>query len=117
MRAVILTALLALTLPAAAGSSGASSGLRGHVTIGPLQPVCRTGTPCSGPARYVTLTFRHVIIQTKTATDRYGNYRIGLGPGTYLVTASKGVSVRPVSVTVIAGRTRIVNLAIDTGIR
>jgi hypothetical protein len=117
MRAVVLAALLVLTLPAAAGSSTASTGLRGHVTIGPLTPVCRVGTPCNGPAAHVTLSFRHVFLVHKATTDAAGNYRIALGSGTYLVTASKGVSVRPVSVSVPAGRMRVLNFAIDTGIR
>ena len=112
MRAVIVTALLAI-LP----GSTATTGLRGHVTIGPLTPVCRAGTPCSGPAKRVTLSFRHVFLVHKTVTDGLGNYRIGLGPGTYLVTASRGMSVRPVSVTVVSGRMKVVNLSIDTGIR
>jgi hypothetical protein len=114
---VVLAALLALLLPAAAGSSTAATGLRGHVTIGPLTPVCRAGTPCSGPARLVTLSFRHVFLVHKATTDASGNYRIALGSGSYLVTASKGMSVRPVSVTVPAGGMRVVNFSIDTGIR
>ena len=117
MRAVIVTALLAVMLPAAAGSTVATTGLRGHVTIGPLTPVCRAGTPCSGTAKHVTLSFRHVVVVYRTTTDGSGYYRIALGSGTYLVTASKGMSIRPVTVTVVAGRMRIVNLAIDTGIR
>lgn len=114
---MVVTALLALTLPAAAGSAAAVSGLRGHVTIGPLTPVCRAGTPCSGPAKHVTLSFRHVFLVHKTTTDGSGNYSIALGSGTYLVTASRGMSVRPVSVSVVGGRVRVVNFAIDTGIR
>jgi len=114
---VIVTALLAVMLPAAAGSTVASTGLRGHVTIGPLTPVCRAGTPCSGSAKHVTLSFKHVVVVYRTTTDGSGYYRIALGSGTYFVTAGKGMSIRPVTVTVVAGRMRIVNLAIDTGIR
>lgn len=117
MRAVVLAALLALIAPAAAGSAPAASGLRGHVTIGPLTPVCRAGTPCNGPARRVTLSFRRVFVVHKVTTDASGNYSVALGAGTYLVTASRGMSIRPVSVSVVAGRTRVVNFAIDTGIR
>jgi hypothetical protein len=80
-------------------------------------PVCRAGTPCNGPARRVTLSFRHVFVVHKTTTDGSGNYSIALGSGTYLVTASKGMSIRPVSVSVLAGRIRVVNFSIDTGIR
>ncbi len=117
MRVAIVTALLALTLPALAGSSTTPTGLRGHVTIGPLTPVCKVGTPCSGPARHVTLSFRHLTRVFLATTDSYGNYRISLGGGTYLVKANKGMSLRPVAVTVVIGRMRIVNIAIDTGIR
>jgi hypothetical protein len=116
MRAAVVVALLALTVPVAAGSTTATSGLRGHVTIGPLTPVCKAGTPCSGPARRVTLSFRRVFVVHKATTDGSGNYRIALGPGTYLVTASRGMSIRPVTVSV-GGGMRVVNFAIDTGIR
>jgi hypothetical protein len=117
MRVAIATALLALSLPALAGSSTTATGLRGHVTIGPLTPVCKVGTPCSGPAKHVTLSFRHLYRVWQVTTDGYGYYRIPLGGGTYLVRANKGVSLRPTIVTVVVGRMRIVNMAIDTGIR
>jgi len=116
VRAVVVTALLALVIPAAAGSAS-QAGLRGHVTIGPLTPVCRTGTPCTGSAKHVILSFRHVFRVWKTTTDASGNYRIALGPGSYVLTANRGMSVRPAVVAVAAGRIRVVNLAIDTGIR
>jgi len=116
VRAVVVTALLALVLPAVAGSV-TRTGLRGHVTIGPLTPVCRVGTPCTGAAKNLTLSFRHVFRVWKATTDRSGNYRIALGPGSYVLTANRGRSVRPAVVAVAAGRVRVVNLAIDTGIR
>jgi hypothetical protein len=117
VRVAVVTALLVLALPAAAGSSTTTTGLRGHVTIGPLTPVCRPGTPCSGPAKRVTLSFRHVFVVTNATTDAYGNYMVKLGSGTYVVKANKGMSIRPVSVSVVGGRMRVVNFAIDTGIR
>lgn len=116
MRAVVVTALLGLVLPAVAGSVS-RAGLRGHVTIGPLTPVCRVGTPCTGAAKHVTLSFRHVFRVWKATTDGSGNYRVALGPGSYVLTANRGRSVRPTVVAVVAGRVRVVNLAIDTGIR
>ncbi len=116
MRAVVVTALLGLVLPAVAGSVS-RTGLRGHVTIGPLTPVCRVGTPCTGAAKHVTLSFRHVFRVWKATTDGSGNYRVALGPGSYVLTANRGRSVRPTVVAVVAGRVRVVNLAIDTGIR
>jgi hypothetical protein len=116
VRAVAAAVFLALALPAVAGSTN-RTGLRGHVTIGPLAPVCRAGTPCTGSAKHVTLSFRHVFRVWKATTDGSGNYRIALGPGSYVLTANRGMSVRPAVVAVAAGRVRVVNLAIDTGIR
>jgi hypothetical protein len=100
MRAVIVTALAALLLPAAAGSSGTATGLRGHVTIG------------GAPAKHRQLWFRKLVVITKTTTDASGNYRILLGPGSYFVSTSNNGAVRPVSVTVVSGRLRVVNFVI-----
>ncbi len=116
MRAVIVTALLALVLASAAGSSTVA-GLRGHVTIGPLQPVCRAGTPCDGPARHVMLTFSRAGRRVQTRTDAAGNYRVRLPAGAYSVRPGTGFSVRPAIVRVVRGRMLVVNFAIDTGIR
>ncbi len=100
MRAVIVTALLALLLPAAAGSSGAATGLRGHVTVGGHSAVHRQ------------LWFRKVFVITKTTTDASGNYRILLGPGSYFVSTVGNAPARPVSVTVVSGRLKIANFVL-----
>jgi hypothetical protein len=117
VRAALVTALLALALPALAGSATTTTGLRGHVTIGPLTPVCKVGTPCYGPAKNTVILFQHAFKIYRVTTDSYGNYRIGLGGGSYGVRSTKGMGVEPAVVTVVTGRMRIVNLAIDTGIR
>ena len=117
MRAAIVTALLALSLPALAGSATTTTGLRGHVTIGPLTPVCKAGTPCSGPAKNTAILFQHVFRIYRVTTDSLGNYRVQLGAGTYGVRSTRGILVRPAVVTVANGGMRIVNLSIDTGIR
>lgn len=116
MRAVFCTALVALTLAVPAEPSTVT-GLRGHVTIGPLMPVCRIGTPCSGPAKNITLSFVRAGRTLRTKTDGAGNYRIVLARGTYVVRPSRGLFVRPAHVIAQLGRMRVVNLAIDTGIR
>ncbi len=116
MRAVAVAALLALFAPVASNSS-VVTGLRGHATIGPLTPVCRADTPCRGPARHVTLSFTRGSVVHRTSTDGSGDYRIALRSGAYIVTAVRLRSVRPASVNVVAGRMRLVNLAIDSGIR
>ena len=117
MRAALVAALLALSLPALAGSVTSTTGLRGHVTIGPLTPVCKVGTPCYGPAKNTPILFQHVFKIYRVVTDSYGNYKVALGGGSYGVRSTKGVAIRPAVVTVVTGRMRIVNLTIDTGIR
>lgn len=93
------------------------SGFRGHVTIGPLQPVCRAGTPCDGPAKRVTLTFSRTAYVRSVVTDAAGDYRIVLRPGAYTVSASRGMSIKPHRVWVHRGLVAKLNFAIDTGIR
>ena len=116
VRAVAVAALVALFAPVASTSS-VVTGLRGHATIGPLTPICRADTPCRGPARHVTLLFRRGAVVHRTSTDGSGDYRIALRSGAYIVTAGRLRPVRPASVNVVAGRMRLVNLAIDSGIR
>ena len=89
MRAVLLTALLALTLAAPAETSTAA-GLRGYAIIGPLTPVCREGQPCDGPAKRITLSFARAGRTTTTRTDLAGNYRLVLAAGTYTVHTGRG---------------------------
>jgi hypothetical protein len=90
--------------------------LKGTVTIGPLTPVCRVGTPCTGPAARVVLTFtsRTRAVRATTAAD--GTYSVRLAPGTYSVTGSKGMRIAPAQV-VVGPRGRWQSFAIDTGIR
>ena len=113
---MVCTALVALTLVAPAEPSTVT-GLRGHVTIGPLTPVCRVGTPCTGPAKHITLSLLRAGRIVRAKTDATGNYRIVLQAGTYVVRPSTGLLVRPARVVAQRGRMRVVNLAIDTGIR
>ena len=112
-----VAALVALFAPVASTSS-VVTGLRGHATIGPLTPICRADTPCREPAESPnpqTADYRAVV--HRTSTDGSGDYRIALRSGAYIVTAGRLRPVRPASVNVVAGRMRLVNLAIDSGIR
>lgn len=94
------------------------TGLHGHVTIGPLQPVCSVTQPCDGPARSVTLRFARDGVVVKSArTDASGAYRVLLRYGAYTVTASAGMSIRPRRVWVHRGLVAKLDFAIDTGIR
>jgi hypothetical protein len=119
-----LTALALATATAAAacggGSSAGRAGLHGLVMRGPIAPVCRTGVPCSQPAAKALLLFtRSGGAAVRVRTDRHGRYRVSLAPGAYRVTVPRreGVAVAPSRTTVVSGRTRRVDLDIDTGIR
>jgi hypothetical protein len=90
--------------------------LWGSVTIGPTTPVCRVGTPCSGPAPRVTLTFSRLGRVVWTKTDGRGHYRLSLPTGSWTVRADAGMRTAPASVVVRAGTHRA-NFAIDTGLR
>ena len=90
--------------------------LKGTVTIGPLTPVCRVGTPCDGPAPRVVLTFTSESRTVHSTTAANGSYTVRIAPGTYTVTASKGMRITPARVVIRSG-TRRESFAIDTGIR
>ena len=90
--------------------------LWGSVSIGPITPVCRVGTPCSGPAKRATLTFSRLGRVVTTKTDSAGRYRLTLAVGTWSVRANVGMRMTPTTVVVRAGTHRE-NLAVDTGLR
>jgi len=90
--------------------------LKGTVTIGPLAPVCRVGTPCDGPAPQVVLTFTAGTRTVHATTGAGGVYTVKLAPGTYSVTASKGMRIDPARI-IVRGTTLRRNFAIDTGLR
>ena len=90
--------------------------LHGTVTIGPLTPVCRVGTPCDGPAKRATLTFSRNGRSIAVKTDAAGRYRVSLAAGTWRVRTNAGMSIAPSSIVVRAGTHRR-DFSIDTGIR
>jgi hypothetical protein len=94
--------------------------LHGTVTRGPTTPVCRIGTPCSAPAKHVTLFFMRNGVTRSTTTDDRGRYRLRLTAGVYAVRTNQrpfGTTPAPKSVRVRAGLDRRVDFQIDTGIR
>jgi hypothetical protein len=90
--------------------------VKGTVTIGPLTPVCRAGTPCDGPAKRVVLTFSSPSHTVRATTCAGGAYAVRLPPGTYSVTASKGMRISP-SRLVVGSAPKRQSFSIDTGIR
>jgi hypothetical protein len=117
MRAAAIAAAALVLAPAAQAAPGI---LKGHVTRGPTAPVCRVGASCTAPARNVLIVFSRPGASARTRTDGSGNYRISLAAGLWRVGLGRtgvGSSIEPGDVRVAAGRTRTVDLSIDTGIR
>ena len=94
--------------------------IHGTVMRGPTAPVCRIGTPCTAPAKHVTLFFtRNGATRTRTTSER-GRYSIRLPAGIYAVKTNQrpfGTVPAPRTVRVRAGLDTKADLAIDTGIR
>jgi hypothetical protein len=120
---VILLAVGALAGCGGGGTSPGSrtGGLYGTVTRGPTSPVCRAGIPCWEPASGARLLFRQngrAAASVVVAKD--GSYSVKLAPGTYTVAVPPQPSVggiTPMTVRVVAGRTRKVAFQVDTGMR
>ncbi len=114
--AAIVVSALVVAAPAAGTLS--STGFKGRVTIGPLTPVCSDTTPCSGPAKHVTLTFSRNEVRRHALTDSAGRYRVLLPhSGAYSVTANAGIRLRPMHVWAHRGVVAALDFSIDTGIR
>ncbi len=141
MKSALLVALLFAIVvgacaPAAQGTptatstpTGAQTGtLRGHVTVGPLQPVEREGvpTPTPNPEVYTTRSL-NVFKQDGTTLVKNvpfkadGTYEGSLPAGTYVVDIKKqGIDHAgglPQTVTIKADETVVLDIDIDTGIR
>jgi|SRR5437588_8990769 len=124
----VVLAIVCLGLFVSACSSGAhsgsTSGVEGTVLFGPLCPVERADSPCPPRpiAADITVSTPTGITVTSWTSNANGSYRIGLGPGTYVLTARApgpgafGVS-KPVDVVVVLGRYTNVDLMVDSGIR
>jgi hypothetical protein len=121
MLARCAVAITVLALGAASADAVTTNGLRGIVTRSPTKPVCEMGVPCSAPAKNTPLSFLRRGTIVKTWTDGTGHYRVSLAPGWWTVRtmfASRiGTGIKPRTVRVLAGRFRVVNFDIDTGIR
>jgi hypothetical protein len=98
--------------------------VEGTVLFGPLCPVERADTPCPPKpiAADITVSTPTGTTVTSWTANAKGSFRIGLGPGSYVLTARApgpggfGVS-KPVDVVVVLGRYTHVDLMVDSGIR
>jgi len=118
---VVVSAFLWLGQGDLASGTG-SSGLRGVVERAPIRPVCAAEEACSAPAKNVQLTFARAGYRSAvTRTDATGRYRVVLSPGSWEVRTTAapkiGAGISPKSVRVYAGKFRVVDFTIDTGIR
>ncbi|HEY5057628.1 MAG TPA: hypothetical protein VII51_01310 [Gaiellaceae bacterium] len=99
----------------------AVSGLHGIVDRGPIQPVCKAGTPCTAPAVGAVLVFsRSGRVAARVRTQAGGRYTVRLAAGIYSVRLAPvprigGIAPRQVHVAV--GVSRRLDFMIDTGIR
>jgi hypothetical protein len=88
---LVMTSCLAIwntTAWAQAGAPAYRSGITGHVVEGPITPVCRPGVPCTRP--FANATIQVVDSATRNTagtavTNRRGNFRVEVPPGSYLV--------------------------------
>ena len=92
--------------------------------FGPLCPVESADSPCPAKpiAADITVSTPTGTTVTSWTSNAKGSFRIGLGPGSYVLTARApgpggfGVS-KPVDVVVVLGRYTHVDLMVDSGIR
>lgn len=105
----------------------ARGAVAGAVTIGPLCPVDEVGKPCAASpeayaARKIVVYLADGATKVKEGDiDAKGLYRVELNAGTYVVDINHAGLDRsedvPRTVTIEAGRTTLLDIAIDTGIR
>ena len=120
-RAAVAVVLVLAAACASNAGSAPSGGIEGHVTIGPMCPVEREGSPCppgtwSGIVRATASDGS--VHDTRTGAD--GSYQLALPPGTYTVTpVVEGAGLptaKPVTVTVTTAMQPL-DLQLDSGIR
>jgi hypothetical protein len=93
------------------------SGVEGIVVRGPTSPACAAGSPCSAPARDVTVqATKGGNVVASTTTDNEGRFTLALHAGDYTISAL-GRGTEPQDVHVTASKLTEVAFLIDTGIR
>ena len=103
-----------------------STGITGHVLLGPTCPDEKAATPCPDQAvpagvRVTVSQWRAyggdlpVVATTETGAD--GEFQVSLPPGKYVVQADAGRNCSPIDVLVPGGPPTHVEVHCDTGIR
>jgi hypothetical protein len=128
----IVVALLALVVTGCgvSGTVGTSTGpqgtVQGKVVASPACPVERADQPCQPtpvPGRSVSITTPGGTVAATVTTDAQGQFAATLAPGAYVVkvaiiTGKPGLrQLTPGDVTVVAGKTTLITITLDTGIR
>lgn len=126
--AFVLLAVAAVSGCATSGNQAGTGILTGKVTVGPLTPVERVDVtpPVPDPAVFTSRKLLLYDADGKTqiqeigiqAAGYYGVYNVTLMPGTYKLGYNYMGSIRFLpEFTIEAGKTTIVDVDIDTGIR
>ena len=117
---VLLWALPGCSVETEAGA--ATGTIKGHVSLGPIMPVCRVGTPCDGVYAGAKVAVRTAggTVVARSAADQRGEFQIDVSAGAYVV----GVEVSgplphcsQTDVTVAAGQMSKADIDCDSGIR
>jgi hypothetical protein len=129
MRALLVGVAAALVLTGCGSESPTatqpSTGITGHVLLGPTCPVENAASPCpdqAAPAgvRVTVSKWRaqgalRIVATTETGAD--GEFQVPLRPGKYVVQADAGMFCKPIDVLVPDGQPTHVEVTCDTGIR
>lgn len=124
---ILAAAIFGIIFIAGCVAEGQKGILSGHVTIGPLCPV----EPCNVTQEQIEAAYalRKILIYDaggqsvleEVSIGKNGNYSIELNPGTYVVdiphTGVGGNKDLPSEIKIDIGKTVVLNIDIDTGIR
>jgi hypothetical protein len=114
------------TATQAAGSGNADQGtLNGTIVAAPSCPVETSDLPCPPkpvPNRQISIESTDGKVVATTTTDSNGRFSVNLAPGIYTLKVMPGATAlpiqrKPVSVTIVAGKTISVQIELDSGIR
>ena len=122
---VSILALAVLGCGPAAPASTATGGVAGRVTAGPTCPVERPGDPACAPrivaGAVLLVTGPGGAEVAKATTDATGAFRVGLGPGDYVLVPQpvEGLmgTAAAAPFTVVDGSLTPLDVSYDTGIR